>query len=70
MSNNFLSTDIILFFNFLRFLMVFFMMKLLIVDMYSMWLNFKGLDCGGPYQKICVPKLFPKLASSNRMSDH
>lgn len=68
MSNNFLSTDIILFFNFIRFLTIFLFLKLLIVDAYSMWLNYRGVDCGGPSQKICVPKLFSRLSSTNRMS--
>ena len=69
MGNNFLSTDVILFFSFIRFLILFLMLKLLIVDAYTMWINMNGSDCGGPLQKICRPKLFARLASSNRMSD-
>ena len=69
MMNNFLSPDIILLFSFIRVLMIFLVLKLLITDGYSLWMNYHGNECGIGKQANCNPKMTSKLSTTNRMSN-
>ena len=69
MNNNFLSTDIILLFDFIRVLVIFLVLKLLIIDGYSIWMSYHGRDCGVGKERNCKPQFFSRVSITNRLSN-
>ena len=69
MNNNFLTTDIILFFIFIKTLIIYLVLKLVITDGYNLYMNFIGTDCGTGRQANCNLNLISQTSTPNRMSD-
>ena len=65
MDNSFLSSDIVLLFAFIRMLIYYFALRLVITDLFNLYTNYTGHNCA--QVKECFPTLTQRLSIVNKL---
>lgn len=64
--SSFLSSDIVLFFAFVRMLIYYFILRFIISDAYNLYTNYIGSDCSRT--QYCRPSIVQKLSIVNKLT--